>query len=70
MTASIRTAAADDVPALVLRMANAQQHAGPDPSGFRSHAGFGTHGVILRIDIHDPRHEPADRVTATDEGVT
>ena len=38
--------------------------------GFSSHAGFGMHGVILRKDIHDPQHEPADPVTTADGGVT
>lgn len=36
MTVSIRTARADDVPALVrLRMANGERHAALDPSGYR-----------------------------------
>lgn len=36
MTISIRTARPEDIPALVrLRMANAERHAGLDPSGYR-----------------------------------
>ena len=36
MTVSIRTARADDVPALVrLRMANGERHGGIDPAGYR-----------------------------------